>query len=252
VSSTEPRGYKSGYHPYPEKKLGLKVHYARRAYPIFPYRVNCIDVDGVVADFATALVEYAWSHFKVDIPLPPTKYDWWKNYTNIDLIRSISSSPNFYLRVPPIKLSVTDRVALQAILHGSDSLFTTTRFFVTGDKNVTEQTEEWLRGQGFNKPVLRVRNVTVLPHLFWVRSCLNDNLDDTVKLSYAGAYNIFLIDRPYNQGETAPYRIKRVSSIVEMYEQIKGRKVDELIAKRKRRPNPFELQIAMSKLKIMI
>lgn len=256
MSSTERRQFTSGrkkadHYTLNYQLVQLKRKLRRTTYPIFPHQVACIDVDGVVADFPTALAEFAWNKLKIDLPLPPTKYDWWKDYTDIDLMYKVKKEHDFWLRVPPLPLTLQDRITIHDLIAHRYTLFTTTRFRTDGPTSVTQQTEQWLRAQGFKAAVLCVDRVDVLPHLFWVRGALNDMFDDATRLRIAGAYDVFLLDRPYNQGNIELYDVKRTTSIADFRKQLNESKSHKAIKVRRRKPNPFEMQIAMSRLKVL-
>lgn len=175
------------------------------------------DIDGCLADFAmayeSAIIEAAGGENLFPPNNLPPVWDWPQHYGYSDEVvaeawKGIKASQTFWRYLDPLPGMQWAR-AVNPFLH--DVYYITDRSGV----NPKQQTEEWLSIQGARRPtVLIAADKAPIVAALKLDCIIDDKLEHAVNINlHCPHTRVYLLDRPYNQGEC--YGAKRVESVRE-------------------------------------
>jgi len=183
--------------------LQCNAHFLSAYYKIYPQgddRLNtyfnkrvALDIDGVLADYATAFCDYAGIEY--------TNKNWLFSYKWRDLHKELYTNKEFWLNLKPL-------------ISNTDLTFDPVAY-VTNRHIPVEWCEEWLEKNGFpcaDVHVVTESKVDILKSLK-VDIFVDDWYENFVDLNNAGIFT-YLYDRPYNQKYKCGHRrIYKLSDI---------------------------------------
>lgn len=169
--------------------------------------IGC-DVDGVLADFDSGYQRFlAWKSRTPSDTIDPLTY--------------ITTSRAFWYSLFPYEDSRADLALVLAELEHRHTLY-----FITARPGTSakRQTEAWLMRWlpyettsfgTYHPTVIIASDKAAAAHALHLDVYVDDRLDDAVRVApFARSY---LLDRPYNAGETAAAGVVRITSLAEMF-----------------------------------
>lgn len=177
-----------------------------------------IDIDGVISDIAGHLVRYVKDMFEYEILLEEITSENIETCSNLsgEQVKEIFCNPQFFQSLPAFS-SAKDSLH-RLVKAGWEIILMTDRFWYA---EIHDDTLTWLKQNDI--PFHSTHFVSKAEKAVWARKLgikyfIEDQLSNANLLSEV-CDQVFLVDRPYNQGATLP-AISRISSVREAVDRL--------------------------------